>query len=167
MTLIAIWGKATRDGDAVILESDPNPADGIGSALALMPWWRQTARVLATLLERVGGTETWRGPWLMFGCAPRRVHPCGYLRLDERGFIEFGKSVGPNPADQQILATVTGPTCEGGVYVCSVSYHTDRVAIDGRAGHIGSFVMGQPSPFLGLYCEGSKVQFEVKAANAA
>jgi len=159
--MIPLWGKLTREGDAVILEPEPNPADGIGSALALMPWWRQAARVQATLLERMGGQESWRGPWLLFGCRPRRVHPCGYLRLDERGFVEFGKVLGPKPSDQQILATVTGPTCEGGVYVCSVSYHTDRVAIDGLAGHIGCFVIGQASPFLGLYVEGSRVRWEV------
>ena len=162
-----LWGKFTVDGDALILEPEPNPADGIGSALALMPWRSQTARVQATLLARLGGTESWRGPWLLFGCRPKRVHPCGYLRLDEWGFVEFGKVLGPKPSDQRIIATVAaavyskGGEHGAGIYACSISYHADRVAIDGLAGHIGSFVMGQPSPFLGLYVEGSRVRFEV------
>jgi len=168
--MIPVWGKLSREGDAVILEPEPNPADGIGSALALMTWAEQAARIRATLLERMGGEERWRGPWLLFGCLPGRVHPCGYLRLDERGFIEFGKVLGPKPEDQRVIATVTGGTTQltaggqspqGTVYVCSLSYHKDSVAIDGLSGHIGSFVMGQPSPFLGLYVEGSRVRWEV------
>jgi len=162
--MIPVWGKLNAEGDAVILEPEPNPADGIGSALALMPWASQVARVQATLLERLGGQESWRGPWLLFGCLPERVHPCSYLRLDERGFVEFGKVLGPAPADQRIIATVTAAVYSkdgAGLYACSISYHEDRVAIDGLAGHIGSFVTGQPSPFLGLYCEGSRVRWEV------
>jgi len=165
--MIPVWGKLSREGDAVILEPEPNPADGIGSALALMTWAEQAARIRATLLERMGGEERWRGPWLLFGCLPGRVHPCGYLRLDERGFIEFGKVLGPKPEDQQILATVAAAVYSkdaqwgAGLYACSISYHGDRVAIDGLSGHIGSFVMGQASPFLGLYVEGSRVRWEV------
>ena len=164
-----LWGKMAREGDALILEPEPNPADGIGSALALMPWPRQTARVQATLLERIGGAESWRGPWLLFGCQPGRVHPCGYLRLDERGFVEFGQVLGPKPEDQRIIATVAahvyskGGEHGAGLCACSISYHEDRVAIDGLSGHIGSFVMGQASPFLGIYVEGSRVRWEVGA----
>ncbi len=165
-----IWGQMKQEGAAVIIEPEPNPADGIGSALVLMPWEKQEARIEAMLLERMGGTENWRGPWLLFGCLPEKVHPCSYLRLDERGFVEFGRVLGPEPEEQRIIATVPGQTTqfatetrgEMPIYLIALSYHADRVAIDGRDGHIGVFVTEQSSPFLGLYCEGSRIKWEVE-----
>ncbi len=176
LKVISIWGSVIEEGPGrFVLTPAPDPEDGIGSALALVEWPSQRAQLKATLLERIGGAEAWRGPWLLFGATLGQIHPCGYLRPDERGFVEFGRVLGPKPSDQRIIATVNGRTTiyppidtddtnekiEGTAYICTVSFDVDRVALDGREGHIGVFVIGQSSPYLGLYCEGSRVRFEI------
>ncbi len=162
MKATAMWGVVMQEGpNCWEIYPTPGAADGIGSALVLVEWPSQRAQVTAKLLERIGGTESWRGPWLMFGATPERVYPAGYLRPDERGFVEFGKSYGGSPSDQRIVATVKAELEQSGVYRCDVSFDIDRVAIDGRAGHIGVFVVERSSPYLGLYCESSRVRFEI------
>jgi len=161
-----VWGIVSSGPAGIILEAPRDAKDGIGSALAVSDAELLTegpVRITWEVTERWGGTEEWRGFWLMFPTTAgiAWVYPFAYYRPTRVGF-EIGEVMGGKPEDQHIRATWADPNrvvhCDKGSAL--VRLEDDAIHIWALGRSTVSLPLGPR--LLGLYCEGSVVKVRVE-----
>lgn len=173
MELTRIYGKVKLQGHVpgatsghLQLLAPKDAPDGIGCALAMVPWDGRRLTIETKILDR-WRPEAWADFWLVFPLEAGEAYPLGYVR-STAGSAEWGIVRGGEPEDQEILGTVRVDIS----YPPKSSDHDKRagrlvVSADENTIHVGYgdrtlSLRWKNTGRLGLYCEGCVVQVRIR-----